>query len=213
MSLHPRRRAVLSQWPTILWLIVVWVLLWGELTWANVLGGLAVGVAVSVVFPLPAMGISIRVRPWHLLRLVWYFLHSLVLASFLVAWQALWPRTELHGAVIGVRLRNPADLYLTVTAELSTLVPGSLVIEAQRITGMLYLHVLNLDPERGADYEREHVLELEKRVLYALASDDELVRAGLPLPGRRGRAAAAAAAAEQGASDDVASAAPAKEDA
>ena len=193
MSLHTRRRGLLVQWPTILWLALVWILLWGEFTWANVLGGLAVGVVVTLVFPLPAMGFSIKVRPWHMLRLAWFFLSSLVKASFQVALQALSPRSDVHGAVVGVRLRNPADLYLTVTAELSTLVPGTLVVEAQRITGMLYLHVLDLAASGGEDAVRDDVLELEARVLYALASDEELVRAGLRVPGRRGRSGASGA--------------------
>ncbi|QIK84571.1 Na+/H+ antiporter subunit E [Sanguibacter sp. HDW7] len=201
MSLHARRRGLLVQWPTILWLALVWVLLWGELTWANVLGGLGVGVVVTLVFPLPAMGFSIKVRPWHMLRLAWYFLSSLVQASFQVAWQALSPRSHVHGAVVGVRLRNPADLYLTVTAELSTLVPGTLVVEAQRITGMLYLHVLDLAASGGEDAVRDDVLELEERVLYALASDEELVRAGLRVPGRRGRSGTASGASGAAAPD------------
>ena len=215
MSLHARRRGLLVQWPTVVWLMLVWVLLWGELSWANVLGGLVVGTVVTVVFPLPAMGFSIKVRPWHMLRLAWYFLSSLVKASFQVAWQALSPRTQVHGAVVGVRLRNPADLYLTVTAELSTLVPGTLVVEAQRITGMLYLHVLDLAASGGEDAVRDDVLELEARVLYALASDDELRRAGLRVPGLRGRRgrAGGAAAPEASSSTPSGTTTPTEEDA
>lgn len=184
MNPHARRRALVTQWPTVLWLAVVWTFLWGEITWANVLGGLAVGVIVTLVFPLPSMRLPIRVRPFHLLRLSGLFLGSLGVASFQVAWQALSPRTQVHGAVVGVRLRNPADLYLTVTAELSTLVPGTLVVEAQRITGMLYLHVLDLATSGGEEKVRQDVLDLEEHVLYALASDEELARAGLAVAGR-----------------------------
>ncbi|MGP7961472.1 Na+/H+ antiporter subunit E [Sanguibacter sp. A247] len=184
MNPHARRRTLVTQWPTVLWLAIVWMFLWGEVTWANVLGGLVVGVVVTLVFPLPSMHLPIRLRPWHLLRLTGLFLRSLVVASFQVAWQALSPRTKVHGAVVGVRLRNPADLYLTVTAELSTLVPGTLVVEAQRITGMLYLHVLDLAASGGEDQVRQDVLDLEAHVLYALASDEELVRAGLAAAGR-----------------------------
>lgn len=184
MNPHARRRALVTQWPTILWLTAVWTLLWGEITWANVLGGLAIGIVVTLVFPLPAMGLPIRIRPWHLLRLTGFFLGSLVVASFQVAWQALSPRTQVRGAVVGVRLRNPADLYLTVTAELSTLVPGTLVVEARRITGMLYLHVLDLAASGGEEKVRQDVLDLEEHVLHALASDEELERAGLVVPRR-----------------------------
>lgn len=195
MTLHPRRRAWFGQWPTILWLTVAWTMLWGDLTWANILGGLALGVVVTLVFPLPAIGFHVRVRPVSLLWLVAHFLWDLVRASFQVAFQALHVTRVPRGAVIGVRLRNPADLYLTVTAELSTLVPGSLVVEAHRLTGMLYLHVLDLEAYGGEEKVRADVLALEERVLYALASDEELENAGLPVGPWWGPAARAQATA------------------
>src|SRR5690554_4990293 len=179
MTLHPRRRGFFRQWPTALWLAVVWTLLWGDLTVGNVLAGVVVGFVVTYAFLLPAIGFRVRVRPWPFLVLAGYFLSELTVASFQVAGQALNPRFTPRGAVIGVKLRNPADLYLTITAELSSLVPGSLVIEAHRLTGMLYLHVLDLEAHGGADKVRQHTLDLEARVLRAMASDDELARAGL----------------------------------
>ena len=35
------------------WLTVVWVLLWGRVSGANVLGGLAVALLITVLLPLP----------------------------------------------------------------------------------------------------------------------------------------------------------------
>lgn len=181
MSLQPRRRSWLSQWPTMVWLAIAWTLMWGEFSWANGIGGLLIAAAVTFVLPLPAMGLAVHVRPWQMVRLVVYFMSDLIKSSFQVAFQALDLRFEPHGAVVGVRLRNPADLYLTVTAELSTLIPGSIVVEAHRLTGMLYLHVLDLAKSGGEDAVRANVLELERRVLYALATDEELRNSGLPV--------------------------------
>ena len=101
MTLHPRRRAWFGQWPTILWLAVAWTMLGGDLTWANILGGLALGVVVTLVFPLPAIGFHVRVRPVSLLWLVVRFLWDLVRASFQVAFQALHVTRVPRGAVIG----------------------------------------------------------------------------------------------------------------
>jgi len=184
MSLHVRRRTtwrerLRHQWSAILWLALVWVLLWGSLTWGNVLAGLLVGVLVVVLLPLPALPFHGRVRPLRVLALFARFGADLTVASFQVAWQALRPGQEPRGAVVGVRLRNPSDIYLTVTAELSSLVPGSLVVEVHRLTGMLYLHVLDLEAYGGVDKVRADVLALEARVLRALASDAELEAAGL----------------------------------
>lgn len=179
MTLHARRRGFFQHWSAALWLAVVWTLLWGDLTVGNVLSGLIVGLVVTYAFPLPAIGFHVRLRPWSFLVLAGYFLAELVTASFQVASQALNPKFRPRGAVVGVKLRNPADLYLTITAELSSLVPGSLVIEAHRLTGMIYLHVLDLESHGGPDKVRQHTLDLEARVLRAMATDDELARAGL----------------------------------
>ncbi len=187
MSLHRRRRKITSgwfgrattQWRTIVWLTVVWVLLWGDLSWGNVVAGAIIATLVITFLPLPSIAAKGKFRPWPFAVLVGRFVGDLVVASFQVSMLALNPRHTPRGAVVGVRLRNPSDIYLTITAELSSLVPGSIVVEAHRLTGMLYLHVLDLDAAGGADQVRRDTLALEARVLHALASNDELRAAGL----------------------------------
>jgi multicomponent Na+:H+ antiporter subunit E len=66
-----------------------------------------------------------------------------------------------------------------MTGELCSLVPGSLVVEAHRLTGVLYLHVLDVAQSGGIEAARQSVLDQEERVLRAFASDAELARAGL----------------------------------
>ncbi|MFI2753778.1 Na+/H+ antiporter subunit E [Cellulomonas sp. P22] len=176
-----RRRPWTRQWATILWLAVVWVLLWGTFSVADVVAGLVLGVLVTVGLPMTPIVFHGRVRPLGVLRLFGRFLLDLVRASFEVAFLALRPGHVPHGAVIGVQLRSHSDLYLTLTAELSSLVPGSLVVEAHRLTGKLYLHVLDVAQSGGIEKARQAVLDQEERVLRAFASDDELRQAGLPL--------------------------------
>lgn len=178
MSLHPRRRAVAVQWPTMVWLTLVWVLLWGELHLGNVLAGLLIALAVTVLLPLPAVASGGRLRPLGLLRLVAYFARDLVVASVEVGAQAFRPRPPVS-AVIGVRLRSSSDLYLTLTAELCSLVPGSIVVEAHRLTRTLYVHVLDVETAGGVEAARQSVLDQEERVLRAIASDAQLEVAGL----------------------------------
>lgn len=185
MSLHPRRRSLAVQWPTMLWLVVVWVLLWGDFTVGNLIAGVVVAVAVTGALRMTPIDFHGRLRPWGLLVLVTRFAWDLVRASVEVSWVALRPRHTPHGAVIGVQLRNHSDLYLTMTAELCSLVPGSLVVEAHRLTGMLYLHVLDVAQSGGVEAARQAVLSQEERVLRAFASDAELREAGLAVHRRR----------------------------
>ncbi|MGH8928864.1 MAG: Na+/H+ antiporter subunit E [Acidimicrobiia bacterium] len=166
-------------WVSVLWLTALWVLLWGELSFGNVVAGLVIGTVAAVFFHLPSVDFHGRVRPLGALILIARFLADLVVASVQVAILALSPGRVPRGAVIRVHLRSESDLYLTLTAELSSLVPGSLVVEAFRQTGMLYVHILDVDAMGGIEKNRRHVLAVERRVLRALASDSELEHAGL----------------------------------
>jgi multicomponent Na+:H+ antiporter subunit E len=179
MSLHPRRRSVRFHLVTVAWLTAVWVLLWGELSAANVLGGAAVAVVVTATLPMPAIEFHGRIHLVPLLYLLWRFGVDLVVASAQVAARALDTRRAPRGAVLAVPLRSHSDLYLTLTGELCSLVPGSLVVEAHRVTGMLYIHVLDVESAGGIEAARTHVLDTEARLLRAIASDEELAEAGL----------------------------------
>ncbi len=186
MSLHQRRRAgagfhVLA----VVWLTAVWVGLWGELSAGNVLVGFVIAVLVVRVLPMPSVDFHGRIRPVGVLRLVVRFAVDLVVASGQVAWLALSGRRP-RSSVIRVRLRSHSDLYLTLTAQLCSLVPGSVVVEALRTDGVLYVHLLDV-PDGGLAGAHADVLAIEERVLRALGSHDELAAAGLLLEGSPSR--------------------------
>ena len=178
MSLHPRRARRLP-WGTVVWLTVVWVFLWGDLSVANVLAGVVLALLVTLGLHMASVDFHGRVHPWGVVRLFARFAWDLVRASFEVAFIALRPGYTPRGAVIGVQLRSHSDLYLTMTAELCSLVPGSLVVEAHRLTGRLYLHVLDVEAAGGIEAARQAVLDQEERVLRAFGSDAERRAAGL----------------------------------
>lgn len=179
-----RRRRI--QWPFLIALTVVWVLLWGSVTVASVLAGVAVAVIVMVVFPLPPVIFGGRVRLAGLARLAGWFVVDLVIASAQVSWLALRVGQQPSNTVVQVDLKSRSDLYLTLTAELLSLVPGSIVLEARRSTATLYLHVLGVAPgdEAGAEDARRRSLRQEERVLNALASDEELAAYRHAIEGR-----------------------------
>ncbi|RIQ19560.1 Na+/H+ antiporter subunit E [Jiangella rhizosphaerae] len=155
-------------------LTVVWVLLWGGLTVGNVLSGLVVAVVVTLVFPLPPIVFGGRLRARGLAVLIGWFVVELVVASVQVAALALRIGRPPLNAVIEVDLRSRSDLYLTLTAELLSLVPGSLVVEVRRSTSTLFLHVLGVRDESDVEAARRRALRQEERVVRALASDEEL---------------------------------------
>lgn len=172
------------QWGTVAWLTIVWVLLWGDVSWGNAIGGFSLAVIVMVILPLPPIDFKGRLRPLHLAILIGRFLFDMFMSSFQVAGQAFQFGKTPHGAIVRVKLRSDSDLYMTLTSELSCLVPGSLVIEAHQMSQTLYVHVLDLELYGGVEKVRADVLALEARVMRALASKEELERAGVSLYGR-----------------------------
>lgn len=174
-----RPSRVRLSWSTVLWLTVLWMLLWGEVTWANFLAGLVIGIVVQALFPFPRLGARAHVRPRHLVALIFRFLVDLIVASAQVAFLAVNPKHRPHGAVIRVELRSGQPFFTAMTGIMSSLIPGSVVIEALRRNGMLYVHILDVEAMGGLDKVREDVLGIERRLLLALASEEELAKAGL----------------------------------
>ncbi|MDG4808467.1 Na+/H+ antiporter subunit E [Micromonospora sp. WMMD1120] len=188
-AVGPRRaRGRLGRWRdqavALGWLVLVWNLLWGDLTWGNLVGGLLVGGAVLVFFPLPAVSFGGRLRPWPLLVFAARFVVQLVSASLHVARIAVQPGYRPRGAIIAVRLRVASDLNLALTAEVISLVPGTLVLEVDRDSGTLYLHVLDTHEPADLDVARDRTLTVERRIVRAVGSDAELRRAEKASPER-----------------------------
>ncbi|WP_204943871.1 Na+/H+ antiporter subunit E [Micromonospora luteifusca] len=158
------------------WLVVVWNLLWGDINWANVVGGLLVGGAVLLFFPLPAVSFGGRLRVRGMLVFAARFAVELVSASLHVARIAVQPGYRPRGAIIAVQLRVPTDLNLALTAEAVSLVPGTLILEVDRDSGTLYLHVLDTHGPADLDVARERTRTVERRIVRAVGSAAELRR-------------------------------------
>lgn len=179
-----RRERIRSRIVAVLGLMVVWNLLWGEFTWGNVITGIVVATAILVFFPLPPVTFRGRPRPWGLIRFFARFFADLVVASFQVALLAFLPRTPTS-AIVAVRLRVKSDLNLTLVAEAVSLVPGSLITEADNLTGTLYIHMLGVRDASHLEELREGVLRLEARLIRAIGSDAELRKVNAPHAGER----------------------------
>ena len=167
----PRRRL---QWRLGVVTAVVWVLLWGDLSLANLVSGFLLGLLIAWLFPLPPIAFHGRVRIWPCVKLVAILLFDLVRSSFVVAAQAFHFGHTLTNAVVRVQLRTHSDLYLTLTSEICTLVPGSLVMEARPKESVLYLHVMDVRSDADIVAARRKVLQTEERVVRAIGSDAEV---------------------------------------
>jgi multicomponent Na+:H+ antiporter subunit E len=162
------------QLPLLLWLVLVWNLLWGTWSWANLISGTVVALAVTTVLPLPPVVGGTRVRPVPLLVFVGAFLVDLVLSAAQVAWQTIRPSGIRHSAIVSVQLRTDSDLLMTIVAEATALVPGSLVIDMDREQQTLAVHLLHVRDAADVERQRAAVLRTEERVVRAFGSAEEI---------------------------------------
>jgi multicomponent Na+:H+ antiporter subunit E len=180
----PARR-MRAQLPLLGWLVLVWMLLWGTWSWANLLSGLLVGALVMSVLPLPPVEGGHRVRPLPLLVFLGHFVVDLVTSAAQVAWLSLRPGPRWTGAIVRVRLRTDSDLLLTMVAEALTLVPGSVVIDLDREHSVLTMHLLYVRDLDDVARQKADVLRTEDRLVRAFGSPAEVAALGRDLEGSR----------------------------
>lgn len=153
----------------VLWLTAVWVGLWGSVTPANVLGGLAVALLLVKGLPLDPPDVPGRASPLGVLRFGAVFLRELVVASLQVVVLVLRPRLALRQAVIAVPVHGGGDRLLTLVANAISLTPGTLTLEVDRERSVLHVHVLDVgEGPEGLAQVRASAARLERAAARAL---------------------------------------------
>lgn len=130
------------HWPYVIWIILMWCLLMGEVTWANVLGGLAVGLVVVLALPLPKSPTAdIRVSWGRLAVFVVTWFAQLITASVKVAWLALRPAAPPKTAIIRIPMRVSNELVLYLATAAYNLQPGGSVTDIDVANRMWTVHL------------------------------------------------------------------------
>jgi len=166
--------SVWRQLPFFVWLIALWMLLWGQFTVLAALTGLIVAVFVTRIFRLPPVELSGRVNLWYGLVFVVTFIFALVRGSLIVAWQTLDLRRYPGTAIVAVPLRTDDDLILAHVGVTASLIPGSLIIDIDRDRRILYLHVLGVSSDADVEKQRRSVQGWEARIVRAVGSRAQL---------------------------------------
>lgn len=154
------------HWPYVLWIVVMWCLLMGEVTWANVFGGLAAGLVVVLALPLPDTPTS-GLRPhWGRLAvfLVTWFA-ELLAASVKVAWLALRPAAPPKTAIIRMPMRVSNELVLYLATVAYNLQPGGSVSDIDIANRMWTVHLLDADDDEGLQREADNIAKLERNMI------------------------------------------------
>lgn len=163
-------------------LILVWTLLWGDFSVANLVSGLAVTLVITVLLPLPAVPVEGKLHPLSLLKLIVLVTYYLVVSSVQVAWLAVRPGPPPLTAVLRAHMPVKSDLVLALAVTIFNLTPGNIVLEIDQTRRMLYLHVLDVGSERALSqfyrqvdqFHRLLVAAFERESDWKPASDKEV---------------------------------------
>lgn len=171
------------------WLTALWVMLWGNLSWANVLGGVLIaGVVVLVARLGPASLRPTYFHPQWAIAYVAVLLWQLVLSNLRLAVEILTPGDGTYTAIIAVPIRGGSDAVVNLVANSITLTPGTMTIEVRRhersefdydgdgiideMTAGVTLYVHCIYGE-DVDAVRYGILRLEELALRAFGSDGD----------------------------------------
>lgn len=146
----------------IAWLVIIWLALWSDISWANLASGLVVGVVVAALYGTWRSGATM-VRPIKVLKLAAFFVVALVEASLVVARTVIAPRGRIRAGIVSVPLSGCSDAVATLIADLISLTPGTLTLEVRRDPLVLYVHVLHVADVEAVrrDIRRIEVLAVE----------------------------------------------------
>lgn len=173
-TLRRSRGTLHADIPLIIWLVVVWGALWGDWRPGNLIFGLILAYLVIRMLTLPPVKLSGRFNVAYFAVFVVSFIWQVAKASFHVFRLALVQGPRVHNAVVGVRLRQNNDLLMTVVGHTMALIPGSLVIEVDRGSGILYFHVLDVADEEQAEIFRKSVLRVEAAWIRIMGTKEQV---------------------------------------
>jgi len=170
---HRRLRARLS-WTATIGLTIVWMVLWGDLSIAAAALGLVVALAVQIGFPLPDVPEMERFRPIPLAHLLAWIGWGLIRASVIVSIGVLAVRRPVQHAIIRVPLHSDSPFVKAMTVEVTTLIPGSVVLDLDRHE--ILLHVFDASTPASIQRARDEVHDAERLLVRAFASRAERAR-------------------------------------
>lgn len=156
------------QLPFLAWLVALWMLLWAQFTVLSFITGLIVAIFVTRVFRLPTIQLSGRINLWFGTLFVVQFLFAVLQGALSVTVQVFNFRRQPGAAIVAIPLRYSDDLVMTHVSVTASLIPGSLIVEADRDRRILYLHVIGVRNMADVERQRDGVLRWERRIVRAL---------------------------------------------
>jgi multicomponent Na+:H+ antiporter subunit E len=165
------RRVALRAW-VLFWLMLVWILLWGTVSAANIVSGLTIALVITLLLPLPVVPIEGRVHPLALLRLIGLVAWYLVLSSVQLAWLAAKPGAPPLSAVLRAHMAIKSDLVLALAVNIINLTPGTIVLEIDQVRRIIYVHVIDVGSDRAVNRFYRQIAQIERLLVASFERDE-----------------------------------------
>jgi len=150
----------------VVWLVVLWQLLWRDVSIANTGSGIVIALLITAVpLPLPRILPGHTVRPLALVAFLAHFAWLVIVSNLVVAREIITRRDYIRSGVVGVPLASTSAVVTTVLADAITLTPGTLSLEVSHDRSRLFVHVLHV---RDVERVRRDVERLQRLVLRAI---------------------------------------------
>jgi len=163
----------------LVWLMMLWVALWHDITVANVVAGFAVGAVVLLIAGLPRVWDRddehrARINVFRTVHFVGFVLYKLVEANLYLAWEIVTPQNQINVGVVAVPLRTESTTAAMIVANVITLTPGTITIESLGSPPILYVNVMHLHDVEEVRRDLLHIEELSVRAFGSAASRAQL---------------------------------------
>jgi multicomponent Na+:H+ antiporter subunit E len=172
------RSTVVRHVGRLVFLTTIWVLLWGSLSVANVLSGVAVALVLLAVSPLagsrsqngahraPA-GVVVGSRLLGWLRLLARIVGQLIVSNAVIAREIVTPGSRIRTGIVACPLHTDSEHVVTFMANVLALTPGTMPVHVQVNPPVIYVHVLHL---AHPDATRRSIARLEALAVRAFGA-------------------------------------------
>lgn len=165
-----------TSWKMTLWLLLVWLALFRSIEPVVIIGGILVALLVQWVGPMMRVGALGRIRFVPLLALIARFAWDMFMSALHVS-KLIVTGKRYRSGFVSINLGAVSDMELMISAAMTSLVPGTLVIDVNRhesdADGSMYLHVIDMEASGGEHGVREMITKQTARIGRALPRPQE----------------------------------------
>lgn len=141
------RRLIYFVLGFVLWMLLTWPIVDGQLDWQVVIAGVIAAATVSLLFheilPKEHHVFISPVRIFWFLLYIPVFFYYVMIANLDVVYRALHPKMPIKPGIVKIKTKLKTESGITALANSITLTPGTLTVDLTD-DGYMYIHWINV---------------------------------------------------------------------